>query len=157
MDKQRQQQIIDTVKQAGQGHVLAYWDQLGEKEREELLRQLAGIDFDLLTELKRRFIATPGPSHATGKLEPAEFIPLPETSEEKQACQRARQIGESALREGRVAAFLVAEGKVADSASMGLRGSLLFLHCGARLFFSCTLKKFWRLGANTARPSPGTL
>ena len=146
MDKQRQQQIIDTVKQAGQGHVLAYWDQLGEKEREELLRQLAGIDFDLLTELKRRFIATPGPSHATGKLEPAEFIPLPETSEEKQACQRARQIGESALREGRVAAFLVAGGQGSRLGFDGPKGKFAISPLRGKTLFQLHAEKILALG-----------
>lgn len=46
-----------------------------------------------------------------GTFEPAEFTPLPETPEEISLFCQARGIGEKALRDGRVAAFLVAGGQ----------------------------------------------
>ena len=38
--------------EAGQAHVLAFWDRLGESDRARLLDQVASIDWDAVAELR---------------------------------------------------------------------------------------------------------
>ncbi|MFQ6112729.1 MAG: UTP--glucose-1-phosphate uridylyltransferase, partial [bacterium] len=103
--------LINQVYECGQGHVFRFWDELNEGARRALLTQLKAIDFDLLAELYRKFIQTPGGHKIQGELEPADFIAIPKTAQEKEAATQARLTGERALRQGRVAVFLVAGGQ----------------------------------------------
>ncbi len=110
MTETRRQEVIDKVRAAGQAHVLHFYDELSDESKDRLLRQLDEINYSQLTQLYEKFIQNQEPV-AKGKLEPADFIPVPETQEQIAAAREARQIGEQALRRGRVAAFLVAGGQ----------------------------------------------
>ncbi|RMF68675.1 MAG: UDPGP type 1 family protein [Calditrichaeota bacterium] len=105
------QRIIDRGFDAGQGHVFRFWSELDEAGRRALLAQLAEIDFALLRRLTDEFIRPGASPLAEKRLEPAEFIPVPRTPEQHRAADAAKQTGEQALRQGRVAAFLVAGGQ----------------------------------------------
>ncbi len=106
-----EQKIIQRVYQAGQGHVFRFWDELTESSRQKLLSQLAKIDFDLLEYFYMHLIKNSNVKSHQLSLEPVECITLPKSQEEEQKFARAREVGEQALREGRVAAFLVAGGQ----------------------------------------------
>lgn len=106
-----EQKLIERVYEAGQGHVFRFWDELKDDSRRRLLNQLKEVDFDLLAELDRKFIQTQEGDRIQGKLEPADFIALPKSQQEKEAATQARLTGERALQQGRVAAFLVAGGQ----------------------------------------------
>ena len=99
------------AEQHGQGHVFQWWDELDEAARERLVAQVAAIDFDLLARLVEDHVTGSGPQAAMGSLEPAEPIALPSNGAERAARQRARDIGEEALRSGQVAALVVAGGQ----------------------------------------------
>jgi len=101
----------------GQGHVFDWWDELSKEERETLTGQLAEIDLDLMNRLAAEHIATDS-GVESARLEPAEFIPLPKTKEErkKEADTAARGIG--LIRSGEVAVFVVAGGQ---SSRLGLK------------------------------------
>ncbi len=117
-----QQEIIDRLFEFGQEHVLAMWRELDKQERQALLDQLATVDFKLLDSLHRTFIQTRASAHDNARIEPADFIRLPETDEEHRQRKRARGIGEEALRSGRVAAFLVAGGQGSRLGFSGPKG-----------------------------------
>lgn len=104
------QKIIDRVREAGQEHVFKFWQDLDDSGKKRLLQQLAEIDFDLLSRLKKDFIDT-DEKQLDAVLEPANFIPVPETPEQHANHETAKKTGEEALRAGRVAAFLVAGGQ----------------------------------------------
>lgn len=106
----REQNIIDRVREAGQAHVFKFWEELDAAGQQRLLQQLGEIDFDLLSRLKRDFIDAED-KQLDAVLEPANFIPVPETPEQQANHKTARDIGEEALRAGHVAAFLVAGGQ----------------------------------------------
>ena len=104
-------EIIDKVYAAEQGHVLRFWPELNDSERAQLARQLNEIDFDLHCRLRRKYILSNNPGQVPHDLEPAEFIPLPKNRAGRDAWNNARTVGVRALRDGRVAAFLVAGGQ----------------------------------------------
>lgn len=96
--------------EADQGQVFRFWDELSSSDREQLLAEAREID---LAEISR-LTAGAGDDPASGDfstLEPAPFLHLPKTKAEQQEWREAAQIGEEALRQGKVAAFTVAGGQ----------------------------------------------
>ncbi|HPS57279.1 MAG TPA: UDPGP type 1 family protein [Spirochaetota bacterium] len=100
------EKVIEKVYDHKQEHVFEYWEQLLDVERKELLDDLAEIDFDLLKQIY---------SHThDGRItefQPAPYITLPSTDAERKKFMQAHEAGEAHIREGKVAAFLVAGGQ----------------------------------------------
>ena len=95
------------LEQHGQAHVLRFWDDLDSPRQESLLQQVAEIDFDNLS-LMRRVLGerTQQGLAAPDDMEPAAVVDL-----EGAAADAARDEGEHALRSGKVGAILVAGGQ----------------------------------------------
>ncbi len=116
-------EIRAAFERAGQGHVFRYWDELSSQEKEQFLEQLERIDLELvehLQDLLRRHLN--GEVHR-GDLEPVDVIPLPKSDEDRRERERARVKGEEALREGWVAALLVAGGQATRLGYPGPKGT----------------------------------
>lgn len=97
---------------AGQGHVFRFWDELNSAERQRLEQQARGIDLDELARLNRQLVSAEDPSApTTSRIEPPEWIARPESGEDERQWQQARVRGETAILDGRVAAFTVAGGQ----------------------------------------------
>ncbi|MBN1256369.1 MAG: UDPGP type 1 family protein [Planctomycetes bacterium] len=96
---------------AGQGQVFKYFDELAQEEQQKLLTDCAAVDLEWISarrqEIKEMGAVPPAPP----RLEPAPIITLPESEVEKQQAALAREVGEQALRDGRLAAFVVAGGQ----------------------------------------------
>ncbi|PKL35986.1 MAG: hypothetical protein CVV44_17340 [Spirochaetae bacterium HGW-Spirochaetae-1] len=99
-------EVIRNVLDHGQGHVFAYWDELGDDEKVNLLEDLKSVD---LTLMKSLFDGIR--SEEPGDFGPAPFIAVPSTGEEKARYDEARSAGVGHIREGKVAAFVVAGGQ----------------------------------------------
>lgn len=100
--------VIQRVYDSGQEHIFRLWNDLRDHEKKELLDDAAGIDFKLLDALYRGTGATDLPDR---RFDPAPYISLPGSAEEEMNFKRAREAGEEHIREGRVAAFVVAGGQ----------------------------------------------
>ncbi len=97
--------LRDRLRQYGQDHVLAWWDQLTGAEREQLVRQLSTIDLgELRTLHQRREVKA-------GKIDPARIAPLPEPAHDEAQLAYFRSRGEAAFRDGAVAFLVVAGGQ----------------------------------------------
>ena len=104
--------LIDSIRQAGQGQVFAFLDQLDAGARQRLLAEAAEINLGEVTRLNQTLLGTaPGEAAASPDLSPAPLILLPEHGGDVDAWAQARVRGEEALRAGRVAAFTVAGGQ----------------------------------------------
>ncbi len=108
LDSNDKDKIIETLEKYGQSHVLRFWDKLDEHQRQRLLDQIAEIDFTLLRKLAGQALNKRGPTSAKIRLEQAEFTSLDERRDKD---PEALPVGEEALRNGKVAAFLVAGGQ----------------------------------------------
>ncbi len=99
-------EVIERVYRFNQEHVFQYWDKLLDSEKIELLKDLSGINFQLLKQIY---------SHCKddekAEFTPAPFIPLPENEIDRKLFHDAEKIGAAHIREGKVAAFLVAGGQ----------------------------------------------
>lgn len=97
--------VIKRVCSHKQDHVFRYWDSLIESEKKALLDELAGLDFELLEKLYKQ-----GSSASPEDFIPAPYIKLPEGGYDERF-RNAEAAGEAHIRNGRVAAFLVAGGQ----------------------------------------------
>jgi UDP-N-acetylglucosamine/UDP-N-acetylgalactosamine diphosphorylase len=97
---------------AGQGQVFRFWPELSEQERQTLLDQAGEIDLAEIDSLVRVHLQG---EHVEGvdfsSIEPAPFLALPQSEEDRRRWAAARERGEEALRQGQVAAFTVAGGQ----------------------------------------------
>ena len=85
----------------GQQHILQYFEELSETEKNELLEQIELTDFSVIEQGKS------GAASKKGVISPLASLELDEISECK---ERFTEIGTKAIREGKVAAVLLAGG-----------------------------------------------
>lgn len=101
----------------GQGHVFDWWDELAAEEKETLIGQLAEIDLDLMSRLAAEHIAAES-GIGCARLEPIEFISIPETARDKKNEAAAAARGIELISGGKTAVFVVAGGQ---SSRLGLK------------------------------------
>ncbi|MBH53334.1 MAG: 2-alkenal reductase [Opitutaceae bacterium] len=104
--------LIKQFEHAGQGQVFRFWEALTPEEQSSLLEEAREIDLEDITDLyKSLVLANQGDHKDFSNLEPATYISHPINGGDSAAWAEARSIGESALRNGSVAAFVVAGGQ----------------------------------------------
>src|SRR5438132_13432532 len=105
-------QLIGNYRAAGQGQVFAHWAALSATERTTLAGQAAEIDLAEVDRLNRSLVfkASGGGANFAG-LAPAPCTRLPVHGGDPAAWAKAKAVGGTALRAGRVAAFTVAGGQ----------------------------------------------
>ncbi|MEM9413777.1 MAG: UTP--glucose-1-phosphate uridylyltransferase, partial [Planctomycetota bacterium] len=93
-----------------QGHILRYWDRLGELEQKQLAQQIESIDFKQLGELidGDHTETDWGAIASQAELPPAIAL---EDFRDGEQCEQAKQSGELAISNGQVAMILVAGGQ----------------------------------------------
>jgi len=99
-------EVIERVYRFSQEHVFQYWDRLLDSEKIELLNDLSTINFQLLKQ-----IYSHTGNDKKNEFSPAPFIPLPVNDNERILFKEAEKKGTAHIREGKVAAFLVAGGQ----------------------------------------------
>ncbi len=104
-------EMRESAEQAGQGHLFAWWQDLNREQRVSLLEQVRSIDFPLLESMVERLVLHPAKEEGALALEPAPILPIPRTEAERKERRMARDQGETLLREGKVAALVVAGGQ----------------------------------------------
>ncbi len=100
-------ELIAALEASGQEHIARHLGRLDGDAARRLAGQLSGFDFDLARKLAER-------ARTEAKATPAEDVePAPVTTLDRAAGEiaAAREIGETAIRNGEVAAFVVAGGQ----------------------------------------------
>ena len=105
--------LIQAYRDAGQGHVFHFFDELSELQKRDLLSQAEEIDLGELKALNDTLVLNKKAMDAASfdGLKPAPFESLPSKGGSSKLWARAREVGEEALKAGRVAAFTVAGGQ----------------------------------------------
>jgi UDP-N-acetylglucosamine/UDP-N-acetylgalactosamine diphosphorylase len=96
-----------------QNDIIEYYKGLAPHEENLFLQNLEGLDLKLVFELHKKFSlgdCTPFVEE-TMAIKPAPVITIPETVKEKEEEQKAKQVGETLLRDGKVAVLIVAGGQ----------------------------------------------
>lgn len=106
------QSISRRLETVGQGHLLRFYDQLGEDARRSLLQQIADIDLEKLPKLIEEYVFNKPTVVLPVDVQPAPYYPRdPKHAARPWDEDAHRTIGEKMLRDGRVAAFVVAGGQ----------------------------------------------
>jgi len=128
----------------GQAHVLRWWPELSAVERERLARQIDEADLALLDRL---FVEETVPAAPPlSDLLPPPLLRQPETFEDWEAQERAREIGERELGEGRVAACMAAGGQGTRLGLAGPKGMVEIGPISRRSLFQIHAEKVLALG-----------
>lgn len=98
-------EALQLLEANGQGQVLRFWERLSENERQDLLGQVAALDFDALSRMRDMLLHRDDEA-VKGAVEPAPVVTLAE-----QDPAAASAAGEAALRANRVGVLLVAGGQ----------------------------------------------
>jgi UDP-N-acetylglucosamine/UDP-N-acetylgalactosamine diphosphorylase len=106
------EQIRSRLEKVGQTHLLKFEHELGETQRQQLLRQIMELDLDALPALIRDYVLAKPKFELPSSIEPAPYYPFDGHSG-KRSWSKAhfREEGEKLLRAGKVGAFVVAGGQ----------------------------------------------
>ncbi len=95
----------------GQAHLLRFWDELSDPRRRELLDDLDQIDFERCLPLIDSHVRNRPEVHLPERIEPPDSYPAEPGPEQVALYRQARELGEEAIRAGRIATFTVAGGQ----------------------------------------------
>ncbi|MCK5557283.1 MAG: UTP--glucose-1-phosphate uridylyltransferase, partial [Candidatus Hydrogenedentes bacterium] len=104
----------------GQGHLLAFYEELPPERREQLLEQIQGINFDQLEDWIERYVRRPPRLEVPRDINPPEIVPNGGGPEARNARRRGLEL----LGAGKVAAFTVAGGQGTRLGYEGPKGCL---------------------------------
>ncbi len=100
--------VIKKVYDEDQDHVFAFWNELNDEEKKQLLDELKAVNFE---EFGKQYEMTKQEAKALQPYSPADYIRIPTTKEDKNKFAEARKKGEEIISAGKVCAFLVAGGQ----------------------------------------------
>jgi len=120
----RRARLDPILRDAGQSHLLQWWEDLDERGRAHLLDDLDSIRWETLGPLVDRFVRRRPEQAVPDRIEPAPVHPLEPALGDESAHERARDRGEAVLRAGRVAAFTVAGGQGTRLGVSGPKGAV---------------------------------
>jgi UDP-N-acetylglucosamine/UDP-N-acetylgalactosamine diphosphorylase len=115
--------FLDILNKYKQHHVLGHYHTLPAEKQNLFLKNLDKLDIDLVFSLHKNFSDIQEPSHHLKDIKPAEIISIPETSEEKAFYKKARALGESLIRDQKVAVLIVAGGQGSRLGFEGPKGT----------------------------------
>ncbi|MEZ6188982.1 MAG: UDPGP type 1 family protein [Planctomycetota bacterium] len=143
---ERDQMLVAKVYKAQQQHVFAFWEELDEAQRRDLLDQLAGFDFQQISTLAELVHAEPKPA--------AELSALP--TERPDAARRAEleALGWEALREGKVACLVVAGGQGTRLGWVGPKGTYPIGPVTGKSLFQLFAEQLKATGDRAGKPLP---
>lgn len=122
---------------AGQGHLADALERLDGPARARLEAEIAALDLDLVGRLVAGVVeGEPGVTGGIAPPDPDALIALPRDEADRERDRRARQAGEALLREGAVAAVLLAGGQGTRLGFDGPKGLFPFAPITGRTLFS---------------------
>lgn len=131
----RYQAIVTALQARDQGHALAWWPELGPKQRDQLLGDLEAIPWTLLDGLMDSHIRSRPTFAVLDGLQPADVLVPGGDNLSLANCEAAVEIGRARLAAGSVAAFTVAGGQGTRLGFDGPKGMLPVTPVGSRTLF----------------------
>jgi UDP-N-acetylglucosamine/UDP-N-acetylgalactosamine diphosphorylase len=105
------EELLARFRDAGQGHVFAFWGRASPEQRASLLAEASAIDLELVARLGELLHGGGTSERELPKLEPPEVFPLTRTPEQRERAREAIRVGEERLASGAVGFVLVAGGQ----------------------------------------------
>lgn len=106
-----QKLIMQKLSSMRQSHVLRFYDKLDTAGREKIIMQLEALDLPMIADLVETQVKVKSAAHLPQDIKPVKPFPRTPGPDQKELYARADARGHELLREGKVAAFLVAGGQ----------------------------------------------
>ena len=103
--------IKDKLENISQGHILQFWDELEESQRESLLREIEDLDFENIPNWIETYVKNDSPLEVPTNIKPAPYFPANADDANKAQYAKAKTIGEKFIRASKLGAFIVAGGQ----------------------------------------------
>lgn len=151
----RQAELTTRLLVAGQQHVLQFHDQLGPAEKLAFETQLLSLDWKLIGKLIETIVRKPSHFTLPPDVQPASYFPHePATAADEAKYDAALARGEQLLRQGRIAAFVVAGGQGTRLGWEGPKGTFPATPIKKKPLFQCFAEYLLALGARYGKPVP---
>ncbi|MGA2915326.1 MAG: UDPGP type 1 family protein [Sedimentisphaerales bacterium] len=112
MDIQKYESVRRLLQKYNQQHLLTFWSELNEKQKNNLLVQVEDLEFNRIKENINRHIKKSIPSALPKNVSAAPAYPAePRTAEQKEKYEKAKKLGVELISGSKVAAFIVAGGQ----------------------------------------------
>ncbi|MFQ5495184.1 MAG: UTP--glucose-1-phosphate uridylyltransferase [Phycisphaerae bacterium] len=138
----------------GQAHVLRWWHELNDVERDVLLADVESIRWEVVDGLIETHVRQRPPATAVSGLEPAVVYPQPPDERHAAFYRKAVLTGESLIREGKVAALTVAGGQGTRLGVEGPKGTVVVTPVGGRTLFELFAAGLLAAGRRYGRSVP---
>ena len=146
-------QLTEAIKNAGQEHLLSFWNELTDSEQQSFAAQLEAVDFPALGELIHDYVLKRPETTIPEDLSPAPYFPLvPRNEEEKARSEEAVQKGKELLASGRVCCLTVAGGQGTRLGFDGPKGSYPIGPVTGRSLFAYFAQNIKRAGEKYGKP-----
>jgi len=110
--QQTYEYIKNILKEHRQSHLLAFWDLLDTAQRQCLLSQIGQLDLAKIDSWVADYVKKPASEVISGDILPAPYYNLePSDNEQSRKYTEAVKLGRDLIRQGKVAAFVVAGGQ----------------------------------------------
>ena len=112
------------LEEHNQSHLLAFWEQLNEDEKQNLLAQIHQLDFAKIDDWVANFVKKCVSTDISANLSPAgSYSPAPTDAEQKRKYGKALELGKELISAGKVAALVVAGGQATRLGFDGPKGN----------------------------------
>jgi UDP-N-acetylglucosamine/UDP-N-acetylgalactosamine diphosphorylase len=146
------EQARDRAARAGQDHLLRFYDSLTASEQDGLVAQILSVDFDQIRVLHRDLVKSQAGAAAPARIEPLRARSWEDFGIAERAAM-ANQ-GMRALREGKVAAFLVAGGQGTRLGHNGPKGVFDIGLPSRKSLFQLQAERIMRLSRQAGKAIP---
>jgi UDP-N-acetylglucosamine/UDP-N-acetylgalactosamine diphosphorylase len=147
--------LAEHLARHGQGHLLAWWDELAEAERARLEAQLRKVDFAQVERLYAELVSGgSGGGIDPETVRPIEVHRLPRTDAERVERRHAAEAGGALLGAGAVAVVMVAGGSGTRLGFDGPKGTYPIGPVSAASLFQIHAEKIVAIGRRYGKPLP---
>jgi len=104
--------IEELLQKHGQGHLLAFWDQLDADQKQGLLLQIRSLDLPKIDQWVANYVKKAAPVEISHDFTAAEsYSPHPVGTEQQSKYAKAAELGKELISAGKIGAFVVAGGQ----------------------------------------------
>ncbi len=149
-----ERELLGVLEKYNQNHLIEHLLKLSESEKSIFIRNLKNVDFRLLNSLYSEFKLGKKIELSLSEIEPPDIIPYPRTEEEKRRENEAKIVGESLLKERKVACLLVAGGQATRLGSPYPKGLFPITPVKGKTFFQLFSEKILALSRKYSTEIP---
>ena len=151
MDVDTARQKLDAI---GQGHVLRFLEDLDDAGKRKLLGQIAALDLDAIPGLVETYVTGKPPLDLPADIGPVDVLPREPSGDQKARYKTAAERGRQLLKDGKVAAFLVAGGQGTRLGYDGPKGEYPVTPIEKKPLFQVFAEQLLAASRDAGRPVP---